>query len=117
MAINYKLILGFIISFIGLFYSVYNQIQTTVVLGRTITGIILLILGILIIILKKEKLYFAFFLSSMLTLLKIFLSLIETNFKIVGFIVGDIILFLFLVWITGIIFYYYKNKSKNNLAG
>ena len=109
MNTNWKLIVGFLFSITGLFLIVYNQLLVHGVFGRIITGIILIILGILIILLKKERLHYAFFIASILTFIKMIEGLHETDMKIAGFIAGDIAMILFLV-VLGVVTYYLEKK-------
>ena len=109
MNTNWKLIVGFLISIAGLFLIVYNQLLVHGVFGRIITGIILIILGILIILLKKERLHYAFFIASIFTFIKMIEGLRETDMKIAGFIAGDIAMILFLV-VLGVVTYYLEKK-------
>ena len=97
---------------IGLCYVIYAELIIHGPLGRTIFGFIFIVLGFLIIILKKEKVYYSFLVASFLTLLKMIYGLIEAEFKFVEIIARDIIIFFFFIIIVYIT-YIWNLKSKN----
>lgn len=107
----WKLLLGFLFIILGLVEIIYNHLMVHGVLGRTITGIILVALGVLILLFKKEQMHYAFFIAAFLTSLKMFKGLRETGMKIEMFIIGDIIMVLILAVIGFII--YCKGKKHS----
>ena len=107
----WKLLLGFLFIILGLVEIIYNHLMVHGVLGRTITGIILVTLGVLILLFKKEQMHYAFFIAAFLTSLKMFKGLRETGMKIEMFIIGDIIMVLILA-VIGFIIYYKEKKHR-----
>jgi hypothetical protein len=87
----------------------YNESIAHGILGRTVTGIIFLFLGVLIVLLKKKRVHYAFFAASFLTLIKIGYGLYETNMKLTGFIISDVSLFVILV-VIGFFLYFFVRQ-------
>lgn len=109
---NWKLLGGFLFFILGLLLVVYNELLVHGVLGRTVTGAIFIVLGLLIILLKKEQLHYAFFIASFLILIKVIEGLRETDMKNVGFVVGDIAMFLIIVMIGFGMYFLVKKHVK-----
>lgn len=107
----WKLSAGCLILLFGLIVIVYNELIVHEFLGRTVTGFILVVLGVLILLLKKENVHYAFFIAAVIAFIKLLYGLYETYMKMVGFIISDLAMVLILA-IIGFCIFYWGRKSK-----